>query len=125
METTYTWELKSLRKMNSGSYEDIVFGTTWSVTGTDEDGNVGTFTGATPFKADEVNPDEYIPFNELNSEIVLGWVKNSVSSSLTTSYWSHIEGQIKKQIDNTKFNVTSVESSNFPWIVTGSAEPAP
>ena len=125
METTYVWELRSLKKMNSGSYEDIIFGTNWSVTGTDDDGNTGAFTGATPFRADEVNPDEYIPFNELNSEIVLGWIKHSVSSSFFNSYWPHIEGQIKKQIDETKYQVTNVDSMSFPWVTTGSAEPTP
>lgn len=124
MANTYTWELKSIRKMNSGSYDNIIFGTTWSVTGKDEDGNEGSFSGATPFRADEVNPDEFIPFNELNSEIVLGWIKHSVSASAVNSYWPHIEGTIQKQIDDVKFQVTVVDSMSFPWATSGSADTA-
>jgi hypothetical protein len=123
MANTYTWELKSLRKMNSGSYENIIFGTTWAVTGTDEDGHTGTFSGATPFKADEVNPDEFIPFNQLNSEIVLNWIKYSVSESAVNSYWPHIEGNIQKQIDDIKFHVETVDSGNFPWAPSSSLAP--
>lgn len=124
MANTYTWELRSLRRMNSGSYNDIIFGTQWIVTGTDEDGNTGNFSGATPFRADEINPNEFVPYSELNAEIVLGWVKYSVSESKVNSYWPHIEGQIQKQINDKKFEVSTVDASMFPWNpLSGSTPP--
>jgi hypothetical protein len=125
MANTYTWELKSLRKMNSGSYDNIIFGTTWAVTATDEDGVTGTFSGATPFRADEINPDEFVPYSQLNEEIVLNWIKYSVSESAVNSYWPHIEGQIQKQINDTKFQVSTVDYMNFPWTPSGSGTPTP
>lgn len=123
MGYTYTWKLNSLKKMKSGSYNDIIFGTTWQVIGTDENGIEGNFSGATPFRAEDVNPNEFIPYNELNEEIVLGWVKNEVSGSGVSAYFPHIEQMIKEQIDNKVHQVTEVHLNNFPWTPSGSAAP--
>ena len=44
MGFTYEWKLTGLKKQNSINVEDAVVGTSWKLTGTDEDGNVGTFS---------------------------------------------------------------------------------
>ena len=59
MGLTYTWELTALKKQNSENFENIVVGTTWKLTGTDEDGISGIFNGATPFTPQDLNGDGF------------------------------------------------------------------
>ena len=55
MAYTQSWSLKGLRKQNHEGLEGVIIGTNWEVVVTDDDGYSGKFTGATPFKASDVN----------------------------------------------------------------------
>lgn len=115
----YSWEVTGLRKRNSDDLVDIIIGTTWKVTGTDpEDGLSGEFSGATPFKLADVNPNNFTPFNELTEPQVLGWIQNAVSGSGPGNYWGHIREQIVKQIDGKRYEVAALGSGELPWIST-------
>ena len=98
MGLTYEWKLTGLRKQNSENVNDAVVGTNWKLTGTDEDGNEGTFNGATPFSINEINTASFTEYSSLTEEQVLGWVKNHVSGSTSTNYMEHINGVILKEI---------------------------
>ncbi len=116
MAYTFNWELKALRKANSDSLEEIVIGTNWKVTATDEDGYEASFDGATPFKPAEVDPNNFTSYQNLTEAQVLGWVKNVVSgSNMSTNYWEHIMGRIEKQINEKKYLETRVDATAFPW----------
>ena len=53
MAITYTWEVTSLKvKDVSDTKANAVVQTYWKKIGTDENGNTGTFSGATPFTVD-------------------------------------------------------------------------
>ena len=56
MSMTYTWEITSLKTQSQtnilgDTLENAVVQTYWKKTGTDADGNTGSFSGATPFTA--------------------------------------------------------------------------
>ena len=105
MGLTYEWKLTGLKKQNTSTLNDVIVGTQWKLTGTDEDGNQGTFTGATPFEIQDLNGDGFIDYRDLNEELVVGWIQNSVSgSNIGTNYMNHINQQIQKQIDSVKSN---------------------
>ena len=129
MGYTYNWELTGLKKSNTDFLTNVIIGTQWKVTATDEDGNSASFTGATPFKAAEVNVDNFVEYESLTEVEVLTWVKNHVSgSNPSTNYWPHIMERIGKQIDETKYNITSVNAELFPWStgsISGSVTPDP
>lgn len=114
MTLTYTWKLRSLKKTSTADFNDIIVGTQWELTGTDEDGDSGTFHGATPFKAEDVDGDGFITYEELTEEAVLGWIKAVVVGS----YKDHIDEQIMKQIRGKKNPVVEVNSGSFPWSPT-------
>lgn len=111
MAMTYTWALKSLKKADVDNLSGVIIQTQWTCTGTDEDGNEGVFSGATPFKPDEVDPDNFTAYEDLTEEQVLGWIKGVVVGT----YWDHVEGQIAKQINVKKINVEEVPDGKFPW----------
>ena len=125
MGFTYEWKLTGLRKQNSDTVEEAIIGTSWKLIGTDEDGNTGTFTGATPFNINTINTGSFVPYNELTEDIVLGWVKNHVSGSGSTNYMEHINGQIQKEITSKKWTKTEVSEGDLPWSPTSGSNPIP
>ena len=111
MAITYTWSLTSLKKRTVGDLNDIVVQTYWQKKGTDADGNEGTFSGATPFDPDEIDPENFTSFEDLGEQQVLSWIKSIVVGN----YEQHVNEQIQKQIDDKKSPVTEVSSGSFPW----------
>lgn len=118
----YEWAVTGLRKRDSDDLQDVIIGTNWKVTGVDEDGLTGTFNGATPFRLADVDPNNFTPFNELTETQVLGWIKNAVSGSSPTNYWSHIREQIVKEMDSKRYKITTLSPTELPWSSSGSAQ---
>ena len=112
MAITYTWKLTSLKKIDKHGLEEAIFQTYWKKIGTDEDGNEGEFTGATPFDVSKVDPNNYIPYNELTEELVLSWIKSAVIDD----YEKHVNAQIQKAIDAKKYTAVEVAADIMPWI---------
>ena len=125
MGYTYEWKLTGLKKQNSENVNDAVIGTHWKLIGTDEDGNEGAFTGATPFSISTINTSSFTPYSELTEAQVLSWIKNHVSgSNLSTNYMEHINGVIEKEINSKKWVKVEVSETDLPWSPTsGSATP--
>ena len=116
MGYTYEWSVTGIKKATSDNISDAIIGTKWKVICTDEDGNTGEFSGATPF---DLNTNNFTEYQNLTEEQVLGWIKSTVSgSSSSTNYWSHIQEQMNKQIDKTKLSHIEVNSSDLPWSST-------
>lgn len=108
MAITYTWEITGLKKKNEGSNTDAVVQTYWTKKGTDDDGNIGVFSGATPFTSADADP--FVAFADLTEEVVLGWIK--AVADVDGSYKEHINAQIQKQIDD---QITPVVDADMPW----------
>jgi hypothetical protein len=111
MALTYTWAITSLKKTTDGSVDNFVVQSTWTCTGTDEDGDSGTFNGATPFPLDSLDPTTFIPYEDLTEADVLGWIEAVVVGS----YKEHVDAQINKQIALIKDPVVEVPNGDFPW----------
>lgn len=109
MAITYTWAIDRLKVKTEGSNTNAVVQTYWKKTGTDENGNVGSFSGATPFTSTTMPAgDVFVQFADLTEEIVVDWIKDVVVGS----YEEHVNEQIAKQIEE-KINV--VEEPAMPW----------
>ena len=52
---------------------------------------------------------------DLTEELVLGWIKNQVSGSTPANYMNHINQQIQRQIDHTKYVNMDVQERDLPW----------
>ena len=91
---TYTWKVTGVKTLNQGSNTNAVVQTYWKKIGTDEQGNTGEFTGATPFDASNVPADKFVPFSQLTEEIVIGWIQGVV----TGTYEKHVNEQIAKSL---------------------------
>lgn len=104
MSLVYKWEITSLKTADRPGYENVVVQTHWKVTGTDKNGNEGSFAGATPFDLDEDGDGNFTPFEQLKEEDVLSWIKVEADK-----YWDHIEGKILESI-----KVNSVKEVDLP-----------
>lgn len=94
MSITYTWKITGVKTLTQGKNADAVVQTYWKKIGTDEKGNTGEFSGATPFDASNVPADQFVPFSQLTEEIVIGWVQGVVVGS----YQQHVDAQIAKAL---------------------------
>jgi len=108
---TYTWKLTSVKKRNIGDLNGVILQTYWKKIGTDANGNVGEFSGATPFDPAQVNPNNFISWDQLTEEVILGWIKEVVVGS----YEQHVNQQIQKQIDQKINAADEVSDGQFPW----------
>ena len=119
MTLTYTWKIKSLKKQDDPSAEldDIIVQTYWECTGTDENGNSGTFHGATPFEPDRVDPENFTSYEDLTETQVLSWIQAVVNGGVGTTgnYKEHIDQQIQKQIDAIVKPMIEVNTDALPW----------
>jgi hypothetical protein len=103
---TYTWKITEVKTADTENVTDAVVQTYWEKIGTDENGNEGVFSGATPFPQSSINPENFVPYTELTEEIVLGWIQNVVVGD----YEEHVNNQIQKQI-----NLKSIKEPDLPW----------
>ena len=87
----------------------------------DDAGNEGTFSGATPFPLETVDSENFIAYEDLTSETILGWIQDVVVGD----YEEHVNGQIAKMIDATVSPETEDNEADFPWTTsTETEEPA-
>lgn len=111
----YSWKLKGLKKTNTQSLNNVIVQTYWEKTGVDENGNDGTFTGATPFDLSTVDTNNFISYEDLTEEIVLGWIQSVVIGQ----YEEHVNGQIQKQINEKVNLIEDVSNDELPWNSVG------
>lgn len=118
MAVTYTWEVTGLKTTTVANTSDVVVQTYWKKKGTDESGNVGEFSGATPFSANSMPANTtFVPFADLTEADVLSWIKAVVVGN----YEEHVNGQIQKQIDDKK---NPVVENVLPWAPVTNTSPS-
>lgn len=107
MAITYTWAVTGMKVTKAGTLSNYVVQTYWTKTGTDENGNTGTFNGATPFAPDPTQSD-FVPYDQLTQAIVLSWIQPLVVGG----YQEHVDGVIAAQIAD---KIDPVTEGDLPW----------
>ena len=101
MAITYTW---SISNMEHEIPDGAVITAHWYCLGTDADENSARSYGTTSYTPDPSSA-EFIPYDDLTEEIVLGWVHGSVDKDAT-------EAAIAAKIDAI---VNPTTASGTPW----------
>ena len=118
---TYEYKITSLKVRTEGEYANTVVQTYWTLTGTDQANNSGTFSGATPFTYDpEDSSGPFVPFNELTESDVITWISGVVANN--AGYKTHIDGVITKQITD---KLSPISEPGLPWAPANTAPIAP
>lgn len=116
MAFTYTYTVRNLKVQDQVNADgetltNAVVQTYWEIQGTNEAGQVGSFSGATPFSATNVPAGSFTAFEELEESHVTGWIANVINTD--AQYKAHIDEAIQKDIDR---NVaTEVAGEDLPW----------
>ena len=112
MSLTYTWKIERISKRSSQTISNAIVQTHWKLTGTNENGVSGTFAGATPFNMNTIDPNNFVSYENLTEEIVLGWIQDVVNGD--PDYKQHIDSRILEEISENESPITEV-TSGFPW----------
>lgn len=111
MAISYSWKITGIKKMDTSDLTGIIFQTYWKKIGTDENGNTGEFSGATPFDPKTADPGNFTAFEDLTEDQVLGWIKSIVVGD----YERHVDGRIAEEIANKKVTIEEVNDGALPW----------
>jgi hypothetical protein len=106
----YTWKIVGLVKKNEPDHPNTVVNVRWHKIGTDDDGNVGYFEGATPFVLDP-SANNFVAYEDLTEETLLSWVQPVVIGD----YEEHVNDRIQFMIDQELLESGIVEETNLPW----------
>lgn len=106
----YTWRVVGLVKKNEPDHPNTVVNVRWQKVGTDDDGNVGYFEGATPFVLDP-SANNFIAYEDLTEETLLSWVQPVVIGD----YEEHVNDRIQFMIDQELLEAGNVEETDLPW----------
>ena len=103
MALTLTYTVQSLKvkdEVNADgvTLENAVVQTYWKAHGEDADGNIGEFSGATPFSAATVPAGSFKAFADLVEADVVAWISAVVEAD--AGYKAHILEQCQRQIDD-------------------------
>lgn len=117
---TYTWKITGLKTKDIDiTHPAAVVQTYWQKIGTDENGNQGTFAGATPFTVDPTDESgPFKPFNELTESDIIAWIQTVVVGG----YEEHVNGKIAEQIEQ---KITPVVDAKLPWATEEETTPGP
>jgi hypothetical protein len=95
MMSAVTWSIASMSCLQSPT-PDYVANVMWAVTAT-ESGQSFFMTGQTSFPV--VQQSNYIPYNQLTPEIVLGWVKEKLGPETVANCEKSVTTQLGYQLN--------------------------
>ena len=89
------WTIEQLERFVP---DGVVFTAYWRVSKTVGDAS-GTMRGTTSFPAKAPSDPEFIPYESLTEDEVIGWVKNEMGANCVASYEAAVQAQIDRQIN--------------------------
>jgi len=111
MATVYNWNCKTVDvHPTEGDETDVVYNVHWIVTGVSDELDLqGNPYQSTSIGTQTVPLDpesEFIPFEDLTNEIVVGWTKDAMGEELVTSIETGIQQAIDLEINPTSVTMT-------------------
>ena len=98
---TYSWDCKTVDVYPTHeSLSDVVYNVHWRLTGTKDDKSA-TNIGTQMVTADDIDPDTFVPFDELTNEIVTGWVESAMGPERVQEIKDSIDAQLQELITPT------------------------
>jgi hypothetical protein len=109
----YTWDCRTVdcypTKDEQGvELDDVVYNIHWRLTGTeavDTKTYSATVIGTQTVKADDIDPDTFVPFEDLTNEIATGWCTAAMGAEQVTNLETSVANQIASQINPTSITL--------------------
>ena len=114
MAIVYSWDCKTVdcypTKDEQGVIlDDVVYNIHWRLTGTEESEGKeysATVIGTQTVTAEDIDPDTFIPFDELTNEIAAGWCTAAMGAEQVANLETSVANQIAGQINPTSITLT-------------------
>lgn len=105
----YTWDCRTvdcypIHEEQGTELTDVVYNIHWRLTGTkiiDTKNYSATVIGTQTVKAEEIDPDTFVPFEDLTNEIATGWCTSAMGEEQVTNLETSVANQIAGQINPT------------------------
>ena len=99
------WNCKTVDYYNHVhiGHEQVIYNVHWRVTKEDEDYSAATY-GTQTLNTEDIQ--DFIPFEEVTSEIVEGWTKNAIGEEKVSDIESSLDQQLEDQKNPTSVTVT-------------------
>jgi len=106
--TTFTWIVKQLLTQTIDGEQDYVVIANYEVTGVDGEYSSSISDSA---RFSTANVDNFIPYDQLTNDIVVGWIKSVLGPDSVANYEESIQGQIDAQINPP----VTPQNTPLPW----------
>lgn len=97
----FIWKVNNMEAiMSYSSLTNVVRAVYWQCEGHDDDNKYGTHWGVQQLEVDNINPDNYTNYNDLTEAQVIEWVKNSLNSTVSSTYVAELEASILEEMES-------------------------
>lgn len=108
--TTFSWIVKQLLTETIAGEQNYVVIANYEVTGVDGEYS-SSLSDSARFSTENV--DDFIPYEDLTNDIVVGWIKGQLGVDGVANYEASIQGQIDSQANPPVVPV----NTPLPWAV--------
>ena len=103
----YTWTIsrigkRSVTNANGDVLTDAIVMVKWKKTGTDADGNVGTYLGTSTLDPTNTSTGDFVAFDSVTTDDLLSWVQSGISES----FMQKIDNMIADQVGNIELDIS-------------------
>jgi hypothetical protein len=110
MATTFEWKIPSMEYYpTKDELDKVVHVIHWILNGTDDEGHKGSTYGSQSINTDTIDPETFVPFDELTFEVVEGWLESAIGSERILE----LHTLVQTNIDNQKSPPNVLATS--PW----------
>ena len=122
MAIVYSWDCRTVdcypTKDEQGvELDDVVYNIHWRLTGTevvDTKTYSATVIGTQMVAADDIDPETFVPFDELTNEIATGWCTSAMGAEQVANLETSVANQIDSQINPTSITLVIGEPAPVP-----------
>jgi hypothetical protein len=122
MAIIYSWDCRTVdcypTKDEQGvELDDVVYNIHWRLTGTevvDTKTYSATVIGTQMVAADDIDPETFVPFDELTNEIATGWCTSAMGAEQVANLETSVANQIESQINPTSITLVIGEPAPVP-----------
>jgi len=109
----YTWDCRTVdcyptHDEQGTELTDVVYNIHWRLTGTevvDTKTYSATVIGTQTIKAEDIDPDTFVPFEDLTNEIATGWCTDAMGEEQVANLETSVANQIAGQINPTSITL--------------------
>lgn len=108
---SYTWAIASLERHAA---DGVVYTAHWTLSASGAEGTEGASApsasayGSIGLEAPDTDSEDFVPYEDLTEEVVIGWVKDKLGEEQVTSMEEALEAQIAEQLAPSK-------ATGIPW----------